>query len=288
LVCVFQGGIGHEDRYAAFNLHNVIGTIKTVEIRIKHGSTDMTENRNFMLFFAHFFAAVIKLEDVVSTWFSEEEKQKLFNAVDLQFSYNFLMDKIMVGTENRQEFKIIKDYWSNVLNNKNTQQQGAGKVNNKIFLFSYGSNNTTQLRERIKNKMHDFNLLPGYLPDHVRIFCGNSKKWHGGVASVYPANAKKVYGIIVEITSEGLKLLDVYEKGYERQLMTVYVDENTPIQAYVYVKLNVEFDQPPSPEYLTRIMKTLHEPKRCHKNVIIIRGVVDGKLLSLGKWSATL
>ena len=47
-------------------------------------------------------------------------------------------------------------------------------------VFSYGSNGIQQLRQRLKNSKLQFK--PAILPNSLRIFCGASKNWEGGVA----------------------------------------------------------------------------------------------------------
>ena len=39
------------------------------------------------------------------------------------------------------------------------------------YLFSYGSNNITQLSQRLNKKIYKSDLIPAYLDNYIRIFC---------------------------------------------------------------------------------------------------------------------
>ena len=72
--------------------------------------------------------------------------------------------------------------------------------------FVYGDNlNPTQLKRRAPE--HQF-VCKGYLPDHTLQFCRWSSQWRCGLASVGPSPGEQVWGIVLEITDEDLKLMD--------------------------------------------------------------------------------
>ena len=52
------------------------------------------------------------------------------------------------------------------------------------YLFSYGSNNITQLSQRIKRNILKSEIIPAYIEDYTRIFCFYSSTWNGSVASI--------------------------------------------------------------------------------------------------------
>ncbi len=74
---LFQGDLSERSsRYAALNLLNICpGGINTVEIRIKHGSSDGKESKMFMLLLANFLSAAISKPCVTYT---DEKNKKLF------------------------------------------------------------------------------------------------------------------------------------------------------------------------------------------------------------------
>ncbi|MEE8493824.1 MAG: gamma-glutamylcyclotransferase family protein [Nitrospirales bacterium] len=93
--------------------------------------------------------------------------------------------------------------------------------------FVYGDNlNPTQLKRRAPE--HQF-VCKGYLPDHTLQFCRWSSQWRCGLASVGPSPGEQVWGIILEITDEDLKILDDFEgevvEGAFRHLPITVINE---------------------------------------------------------------
>ena len=75
--------------------------------------------------------------------------------------------------------------------------------------FVYADNlNPVQLKRRAPE--HQF-VCKAYLPDHTIQFCRWSSQWRCGLASVMPSSGERVWGIVLEITDEDLKLLDEFE-----------------------------------------------------------------------------
>jgi gamma-glutamylcyclotransferase (GGCT)/AIG2-like uncharacterized protein YtfP len=138
-------------------------------------------------------------------------------------------------------------------------------------MFIYGSNNKDQLSKRINN--NNLTYIPAYLPDHIRIFAGYSKKWDGGVATIYPVKNKNIYGAVVKINIQEIKKLDKYEKGYIKENVKVILNDKREIDAFTYKKINYLYDKPPSDEYINAIRKMLNENK-FNKNKILVRGII--------------
>lgn len=79
-----------------------------------------------------------------------------------------------------------------------------------MHLFVYADNlNPTQLKRRAPE--HKF-VCNAYLPDHTIQFCRWSSQWRCGLASVGPSPGEQVWGIVLEVTEEDLKLLDDFEE----------------------------------------------------------------------------
>ncbi len=77
--------------------------------------------------------------------------------------------------------------------------------------FIYADNlNPTQLKRRAPEHTC---IGTAYLPDHAVQFCRFSSQWRCGLASVAPSPGEQVWGVILEITDEDLKLLDDFEDG---------------------------------------------------------------------------
>ena len=77
-------------------------------------------------------------------------------------------------------------------------------------LFVYSDNlNPTQLKRRAPE--HTF-VCQAYLPDHTIQFCRWSSQWRCGLASVAPSPGEQVWGVVVDVTEEDLKVLDEFEE----------------------------------------------------------------------------
>ena len=76
--------------------------------------------------------------------------------------------------------------------------------------FVYADNlNTTQLKRRAPEYRF---VCQAYLPDHTIQFCRWSSHWRCGLASAQPSPGEQVWGIVLEITDEDLRILDVFEE----------------------------------------------------------------------------
>ena len=147
-----------------------------------------------------------------------------------------------------------------------------------MLLFSYGSNGIAQLSERLRHPI--IHSYPAYINNHVRVFCGYSTKWQGGVASIVRAPGHRVYGLLVEVSDRDLKVLDKFETGYTRELRTVHNQETQEtLQAMTYIAKDHTFTHMPSSEYLQAIRK-MHRDRRTHRrSSIIIRAYDSHKKL---------
>ncbi len=75
--------------------------------------------------------------------------------------------------------------------------------------FLYADNlNPAQLKRRAPE--HRF-VGKAYLPDHTIQFCRWSSQWRSGLASIGPSPGEQVWGVLVDITEEDLKILDAFD-----------------------------------------------------------------------------
>ncbi len=93
--------------------------------------------------------------------------------------------------------------------------------------FVYADNlNPTQLARRAPE--HRF-VGKAYLPDHTILFCRWSSQWRCGLGSISPSPGERVWGIVVDITDEDLKVLDEFEgdvpTGAFRHVQVTVIDE---------------------------------------------------------------
>jgi gamma-glutamylcyclotransferase len=94
--------------------------------------------------------------------------------------------------------------------------------------FVYADNmNPTQLKRRAPE--HQF-VAKAYLPDHTIHFSRWSSQWRCGLGSIAPSPGEQVWGVVLEITEEDLKLLDDFEgevpEGAFRHLTVTVVTED--------------------------------------------------------------
>ena len=179
-----------------------------------------------------------------------------------QFNFNKSSDLSNVCLEHPNLLKYSSD---TDLINKNNQ------YNNGQYLFCYGSNSLSQLKQRLKKE----NLIvkKAYLPNYVRIFAGNSTKWNGGVASIIQANSyHQVKGCVVYVHDSDLFKLDKYEGAhkddspfsrtnniYRRKYIKIFDENHNEISAITYIKNNQNWLYYPSTEYLQAVKKNVQE-----------------------------
>jgi len=157
-----------------------------------------------------------------------------------------------------------------------------------LNLFCYGSNSIKQLQQRLHIN-EKISWKKAYINNYVRIFAGYSKRWNGGIASIYPCNGKKVYGILVKLKIENLELLNSYECGYHLKILDVFVNSNNIIQSFVYIKTNNKFKRLPSEAYMNAINSMLNDRSKKENNKsrkIFIRSVVNNKIKLLQIWTS--
>jgi gamma-glutamylcyclotransferase (GGCT)/AIG2-like uncharacterized protein YtfP len=157
------------------------------------------------------------------------------------------------------------------------------KVEGRYPVFSYGSNNRSQLEERVNGLV--IGSVKAYLKGHIRIFAGASSEWNGGVASVLKTSGgdHSVKGSVFYLTQSQLERLDTFETGYERQIKKVIaiVDgDEVSVKAFVYIKTDPTFIELPSGKYLSAVQKTVQE--NWGTNEIEVYGLVDETLRLFG------
>ena len=127
------------------------------------------------------------------------------------------------------------------------------------YLFSYGSNNISQLAERLNKKILTTDIIPAYIQDYTRIFSFYSSKWNGSVASIYPNKHNIVFGSLIMLNEKELRKLDKFETNYTRKMVKVYDNYFNKINTHVYICNDTKFVKEHSVEYLDKIKKNLYE-----------------------------
>ena len=82
---IFNGGLKKQNRYKALNLVPFFH-IETLEVRLKHGSSDPVENKNWLLLLGFFLCAAVNNELICQN-ISDDNKDMLWNL----YNYNALL-----------------------------------------------------------------------------------------------------------------------------------------------------------------------------------------------------
>jgi len=116
-----------------------------------------------------------------------------------------------------------------------------------MYYFAYASNlNKKQMQKRCPESQPKFVAT---LPNYKLVFTGWSREWRGGKAAVKSFRGEKVRGAVYEVSEICLRQLDRYEPGYTRMNVTVFTEDNEPIEAVTYIKSGQLEESLPSQEY---------------------------------------
>ncbi len=124
-----------------------------------------------------------------------------------------------------------------------------------MYYFAYGSNlNWPQMQRRCPSSQFvTIAKLPGYEFGITR----HSRLRDCGTANVYPVAGKEAWGAVYEVSDADLVVMDSFEDGYHREILSVYAPGNISqaLQVLVYVA-DIESNVPPSnPEYKRLILE---------------------------------
>jgi cation transport regulator ChaC len=81
------------------------------------------------------------------------------------------------------------------------------------------------------------------------------------VANIMAAPGNEVIGIVYRVNDESLKKMDKYERGYDRSIVSVILENKTCIEAFIYIAIakNVIAEEKPTTEYLNKIINGANE-----------------------------
>jgi hypothetical protein len=360
IASVFQNYIGKPNartqfkaniaRYSAFNSLNMLNLnskTHTVEIRLKHGSDDPKEIKEFIDLLTDLFIhgillknenrlinltdveidTILALNDIINIDHdvTRTDHTKVMVLVDklLQIVKTHIMniDSIKIKIVEMLKLNNITNTALNTLigSKSDTQSETANSADDmhagaidkigtleqglyygsggprKKWVFCYGSNGLAQLKRRVKHK-GPWEFRPVVLPKHARIFSASSKGWNGAIASIWPDEKSKVYGMVVKMNAAEIALLDKYEGTH---IENWYIQETVyPLDALTgdkytamaYINQDIEFIEPPSIEYLQAIEENLKLSGLTKKQVgdSLKINIIDNntiKLKKIGKWT---
>ena len=95
--------------------------------------------------------------------------------------------------------------------------------------------------------------LPGYEFGITR----HSRLRDCGTANVYPVASKEVWGAVYDVNAADLVVMDSFEDGYHREILSVHAPDhgNHALQVLVYVAAIEKNVPPPNPEYKRLILE---------------------------------
>jgi hypothetical protein len=169
-------------------------------------------------------------------------------------------------------------------------------VMTSTWVFSYGSNSSTQLRARVKNP--SLTCVPASVEDHSRVFCLSSKSWSvgevpSGAASLVPDEGACTHGCAALMSDAELVKLDVFEGAmisaphegvYRRAPVKMKVQQQSSgsnkedyqeVEGIMYIANDMRWQYPPSEQYLTAIHVMLRDQRGSDfDSSITVRGVL--------------
>jgi hypothetical protein len=102
---------------------------------------------------------------------------------------------------------------------------------------------------------------PAALSGHRLAFCGWSRRWEGGVATIVPAPEQRVAGLLYRMTPADVAALDGFEHHptvYERIAVVVLAPDGGRLAAFTYRKRD-HAPCPPSLRYLHQIWRAYRD-----------------------------
>jgi gamma-glutamylcyclotransferase (GGCT)/AIG2-like uncharacterized protein YtfP len=123
-----------------------------------------------------------------------------------------------------------------------------------VYYFAYGSNlYWPQMARRCPSSRF---VCAARLNNYQFGITRHSRLRECGTANVFPVNGKEVWGAVYDVSDADLIVMDSFEDGYRREILTVKPidDGNKPIDALVYIAA-IENNLPlPNAEYKRLIL----------------------------------
>ncbi|MFA5315925.1 MAG: gamma-glutamylcyclotransferase family protein [Dehalococcoidales bacterium] len=123
-----------------------------------------------------------------------------------------------------------------------------------MYYFAYGSNlEKEQMKERCPDSKPLFSAI---LPNYQLFFCGWSRQWRGGKASIRKTTGTKVRGAVYEVSQNCLSRLDRLEGlDYHRIAVIVFDEDGDAQEATTYMTKRPLEETKPGKDYLETILR---------------------------------
>lgn len=126
--------------------------------------------------------------------------------------------------------------------------------------FAYATDlNKKQMAERCPGAKA---VSHAVLPNYKMVFTGWTRQHHGAVATIKYVRGDRTRGAIYEVSDECVRRLDKLEGAgdiSERTNVTVFDQDDEPVNAFTYVKKGLIEEGKPSPEYLAIIQQGIRD-----------------------------
>ena len=123
-----------------------------------------------------------------------------------------------------------------------------------VYYFAYGSNlSWPQMQQRCPSSRF---VCAARLGNYQFGITRHSRLRECGTANVFPVNGKEVWGAVYDVSDADLVVMDGFEDGYRREILTVNPidDGDKPLNVLVYVA-EIESNVPlPNAEYKRLIL----------------------------------
>jgi len=129
-----------------------------------------------------------------------------------------------------------------------------------VYYFAYGVdlNKNSMLQHCPDSKPYCSATLPNYR----LVFTGWSRQWHGATSNIMPYRGEKVRGALYEVTEQCLRCLD-RDLGApavsSRIKITVFDEDNQPIEAITYLRVSDGERGKPADDYLALLRQGYQE-----------------------------
>ena len=124
-----------------------------------------------------------------------------------------------------------------------------------MYYFAYGSNlNWPQMQRRCPSSKF---VTIAKLPEYEFAITRHSRLRDCGTANVFPVAGNEVWGAVYDVSDADLVIMDGYEDGYHREILSVYAPDKSsqPLQVLVYVAAIESGVPPPNLEYKRLIIE---------------------------------
>ncbi|KAK7462066.1 hypothetical protein BaRGS_00038514 [Batillaria attramentaria] len=140
-----------------------------------------------------------------------------------------------------------------------------------FLYFAYGSN---LLRERllIHNPSAVFECV-ARLDDYCFGFCGESRLWHGGVATIFKRPGRHVWGVVWRLNVADRDILDWQESTYNPKEVGVVAIGDRVLRCRTYVRRG--HSSKPSPQYKNVVVTGAEQNRLPEEYIQSLRSFTD-------------